>query len=53
MPLVKDLVAICTYRLVMISNDLFETTQKKRTGNPRQGPRQIQSKAKSETIFFF
>ena len=34
--LVSIITVVCIYRSVMISIDLFETTQKKCTGNPRQ-----------------
>ena len=34
--IVNNKIAVCTYRLVMISIDLSETGQRKRTGNPRQ-----------------
>ena len=47
------LVAVYTYRLVMISIDLSETTQKQHPGNPRQNlvGAKIQSETNSENIF--
>ena len=44
------LIAVCTFRLVMISIERSETAPKKCTGNPRQNV--VQDKIQSENFFF-